>query len=384
MELELGLKITHTREDITSFTDLRISKDHSGPLFVSRETNSKFILIAYLKGFRRENVSIKINGEGNQMEISGEKPVQEMVMMGLIMYKKDVELRTFRKVFRIPDAVVLDRIRAKFNDDEAVLTIFIPKSEKGIRGVSIEEVKDEFEAGGSSSPEESRKIPDAELPGNDETGQVPEEEGDGRGPELVNPKAEELPSRKDSMESLKEEQQEDQGQVKEKVVETIQKQGSQEESASSKAIPDSKKEEETMMEEQLDREEPLESKEEIVGRKPEKSEMAESEKTDNEIRDKGVPESKPESKKDEARMEETWPQEHESEKQEPETETTAANSVGEGKRVESSDKSNVEDVSKRSKMCRPAVIAGSSILVSIIVIVIGFIRSRRKKVVSRC
>jgi hypothetical protein len=50
MELELGLKITHTRDDITSFTGLRVAKDHAGPLFLSRETETMFNLIAYLTG----------------------------------------------------------------------------------------------------------------------------------------------------------------------------------------------------------------------------------------------------------------------------------------------------------------------------------------------
>ncbi|KAF2291148.1 hypothetical protein GH714_020362 [Hevea brasiliensis] len=45
MELELGLKITHNRDDITSVTELRIAKDHTGPLFLSRETETKFILM---------------------------------------------------------------------------------------------------------------------------------------------------------------------------------------------------------------------------------------------------------------------------------------------------------------------------------------------------
>ncbi|CAB4289223.1 unnamed protein product [Prunus armeniaca] len=59
------------------------------------------------------------------------------------MYKKEVEIGSFRKVFRIPDGVVLDRIKAKFKERESTLTIVMPKSEKGIREVGIEEVKDD-------------------------------------------------------------------------------------------------------------------------------------------------------------------------------------------------------------------------------------------------
>ncbi|KAF4375579.1 hypothetical protein G4B88_022226 [Cannabis sativa] len=131
MELELGLKITKSTDDITSTTtNLRIAKDSSGPVFISRETDTKFILTAHLK-------------EGTEISISGERPVRELVMSGWMMQKKEVELKGFIKVFRIPDGVILDRIKAKFNNQESVLTIVIPKSSKGIRGVGIEEVKEE-------------------------------------------------------------------------------------------------------------------------------------------------------------------------------------------------------------------------------------------------
>ncbi|XP_011042859.1 PREDICTED: uncharacterized protein LOC105138476 [Populus euphratica] len=143
MELELGLKITRTRDDINSFTDLRIAKDHAGPLFSSRETETMFTLIGYLKGFRKENIDIKINEDGDRISISGKKPVQEMVLIGWIMHKKEVELRSFRKAFRIPDGVVLDKIKARFNDEESTLTIILPKLVKGIRDVELEEVKGE-------------------------------------------------------------------------------------------------------------------------------------------------------------------------------------------------------------------------------------------------
>ncbi|KAL3592563.1 hypothetical protein D5086_011203 [Populus alba] len=143
MELELGLKITHARDDITSFTGLRVAKDHAGPLFLSRETETVFNLIAYLTGFRKENIDIKISEDGNQITISGKKPVQELVLIGWIMHKKEVELRAFSKAFRIPHGVVLDKIKAKFSDQDLTLTITLPKLENGIRGVGVEEVKEE-------------------------------------------------------------------------------------------------------------------------------------------------------------------------------------------------------------------------------------------------
>lgn len=48
MDLELGLKITKTRDDIASISEYRLAK--AGPIFQSRETNIMFILTAHLKG----------------------------------------------------------------------------------------------------------------------------------------------------------------------------------------------------------------------------------------------------------------------------------------------------------------------------------------------
>lgn len=50
MELELGLKITKTRDDIASISEYQLAKDRAGPVFQSRETNTLFILTAHLKG----------------------------------------------------------------------------------------------------------------------------------------------------------------------------------------------------------------------------------------------------------------------------------------------------------------------------------------------
>jgi hypothetical protein len=167
MEIELGLKITQTGYDLASTTNVRIAKDRAGPVFSSKEHDNMFILTAYLRGkknsllcflgglrcynysvctnagFKRENIEIKINEDGTRIVVGGEKPVQEMVMIGWMVYKKRVELRGFRKVFKIPDGVVLDRIKAKFDEEEAILTIVMPKREKGISVVRIEEVKEE-------------------------------------------------------------------------------------------------------------------------------------------------------------------------------------------------------------------------------------------------
>lgn len=77
--------------------------------------------------------------------------MQEKVIQGWIVYRKEVELMGFTKVFRIPRGVMLDRIKAKFNDDGLVLTISMPKSEKGISGEGIEEVEEAVDGEGESS-----------------------------------------------------------------------------------------------------------------------------------------------------------------------------------------------------------------------------------------
>ncbi|KAM7518687.1 hypothetical protein LguiB_017649 [Lonicera macranthoides] len=152
MELELGLKITKAVNDCTS-ASLNISKDIGGPLFVSRETDTMFILSAHLKGYKKENVKIDISEDGTKITIRGERPVQEMVMVGWKVVKKGIEMRGFRKSFIIPNGIVLDKIKAKFNADESTLTISIPKLEKGeISGVELEEIEEDDVLKGDSQP----------------------------------------------------------------------------------------------------------------------------------------------------------------------------------------------------------------------------------------
>ncbi|KAL3513891.1 hypothetical protein ACH5RR_026608 [Cinchona calisaya] len=142
MELELGLKLTRVADEF-SFIDFRFAKDRSGPVFISTETDSLFILTAHLKGYRKKNIKIEINEDGTQVIIRGEKAIQETVMVGWKLYKKETEMRRFRKAFKIPDGVVLDKIKAKYDEDESILKISMPKKEKGIRGFEIEEVKEQ-------------------------------------------------------------------------------------------------------------------------------------------------------------------------------------------------------------------------------------------------
>lgn len=95
-----------------------------------------------ISGYRKQNIKIEINEDGTLIIIRGEKVIQETLMVGWKLLKKETEKREFKKAFKIPDGVILDEIKAKFNDDEYMLTISIPKKVKGIRGHSIEEVKE--------------------------------------------------------------------------------------------------------------------------------------------------------------------------------------------------------------------------------------------------
>ncbi|KAL1189997.1 hypothetical protein V5N11_033306 [Cardamine amara subsp. amara] len=152
MELELGLKITRTRDDVSSSTDFRVSRDSIGQLSLSRETDSVFILILHLKGFKKEGIDIEINKEGNQIKISGRKKVEEMVLLKWVEWKKETEIKDFKKVFRIPDIVNLDKIKARFNEEDGTLTVTLPKKVKGISGLKIEEEEEEEEE--KTEPEE--------------------------------------------------------------------------------------------------------------------------------------------------------------------------------------------------------------------------------------
>ncbi|KAK3043872.1 hypothetical protein RJ639_000571 [Escallonia herrerae] len=142
MELGMELKLTKVLDDV-AYADLMIAKDRAGPLFLSTETESMFILTAHLKGYKRKNIKIEINEDGTRIAVSGEKQVQETVIVGWRLYKKEMEMKGFTKAFKIPEGVVLDKIKAKYGEDESKLTISMPKLVKGITGVKIEEVKAE-------------------------------------------------------------------------------------------------------------------------------------------------------------------------------------------------------------------------------------------------
>ncbi|KAJ4883955.1 hypothetical protein Rs2_34048 [Raphanus sativus] len=143
MELELGLKITRaTDNDVSSSTDFMVSGDVFGQLWHSRETDSVFILTLRLKGFKKSGIETEINKEGDRITIRGRKQVEEMVLVKWVKWTKESEIKEFKKVFRIPGIVNLDKIKARFDEEDGTLTATFPKKVKGITGLKIEEVEE--------------------------------------------------------------------------------------------------------------------------------------------------------------------------------------------------------------------------------------------------
>ncbi|KAJ8531277.1 hypothetical protein K7X08_026711 [Anisodus acutangulus] len=141
MEMEMGLKLTRLADEFSS-TEFQFAKDRAGPLFQSTETDTMFILTVHLKGYIQENIKIDINKEGTIIAIRGEKPVEETVMVGWKLVKKGVEIRKFSKAYKIPDGVILDKIKARFDEEKSILTVKMPKKVKGILGIEFVEVKE--------------------------------------------------------------------------------------------------------------------------------------------------------------------------------------------------------------------------------------------------
>lgn len=94
-------------------------------------------------GYTKKNIKIDINEEGTIIAIRGEKLVQETVMVGWKLVKKDVEIRKFSKAFKIPDGVILDKIKARYDEEKSILTIEMPKKVKGILGIEFVEVDED-------------------------------------------------------------------------------------------------------------------------------------------------------------------------------------------------------------------------------------------------
>ncbi|KAF5779934.1 putative HSP20-like chaperone [Helianthus annuus] len=121
MDFKLDLKLPNE-------VDLSISKNEQVVVFASHQTDSMFILTSDLKkgGYERKDIKIEINEDGSRMTISGEKP----------------NIRGFQKTFIIPEGVALDKVKARFDQDQSRLTIRMPKLVKGVvAGDGIQELK---------------------------------------------------------------------------------------------------------------------------------------------------------------------------------------------------------------------------------------------------
>ena len=108
-------------------------------------------------GYQKEKLKIDIDEDGTQIAVSGEKQASGSQPRRFI-FRTTSQVTKFRKVFWIPDAVVVDQIHARFNDKESLLWVFMPKLVKGGRGAAIEEVKQE--AIGKGGHRRTRTVPD--------------------------------------------------------------------------------------------------------------------------------------------------------------------------------------------------------------------------------
>lgn len=79
-----------------------------------------------------------------------------MVLIKWVEWKKETEIKEFKKVFRIPEIVNLDKIKARFNEEDGTLTVTMPKKVKGISGLKIEDEEEEEEEE-KTEPEEEEE-----------------------------------------------------------------------------------------------------------------------------------------------------------------------------------------------------------------------------------
>ncbi|XP_073124995.1 uncharacterized protein [Henckelia pumila] len=350
MELELGLKLTRVADEFSS--DFQISKDRAGPLFLSRETEAMFILTAHLNGYKRGNIKIDINEDGTLITVSGERQVKETVMVGWKVYKKDTETKAFKKAFKIPATVNLDKIDAKYNDDESTLTISMPKKVKGIQGIAVEEVKEVAELARDGSG--NLQIWDEKVPKNETSDQEHNEitksgqqedsgENEVTKEEVPRKESESVLGSEGGGDHLQDEAHENGFHGKELTEKT--------KSSPSSEVP-------------------------CVETEMQKQELV-NENTEDDTRERMEPElDRAESLdtmqvKNEAQNENDHIQDEESERhtQEEEDQETEAGRGEEGE---------PKKRSKRCKMCTPIVAAGSAILLSFVVFVIHIIRSKNE------
>lgn len=100
-----------------------------------------------------------------------------MVLIKWVEWRKETEVKEFKKVFRIPDIVNLDKIKARFNEEDGTLTVTMRKKFKGITGLKIEEEEEKV------VPEEEQTEEKTEPEEETEEETKPEEEAESEEPQ---------------------------------------------------------------------------------------------------------------------------------------------------------------------------------------------------------
>ncbi|KAD4386246.1 hypothetical protein R6Q59_009494 [Mikania micrantha] len=145
MALKFNTQLMKVADEFADFDVLK-PKAQPDPHFDTQQTESMFILTVHLKGYTQANIKVslvEINGDGCGITISGQKPFQEMLMVGGRVVKKDIETRGFQNLFKVPKTVILGQVNARFNENESELVIRMPKATKGLIGDQLEELKAE-------------------------------------------------------------------------------------------------------------------------------------------------------------------------------------------------------------------------------------------------
>ncbi|KAI3686057.1 hypothetical protein L1987_79727 [Smallanthus sonchifolius] len=142
MTHQFNTKLMKVADEFADF-DLLKPKAQPGPHIRTQETKSMFILTIQLNGYTHTNIKVEINEDGSRITIIGQKPFQDMLMVGGKVVQKDIEMRGFRKSFKVPQGVAFDQVNARFNEDDSELVIQMPKVTKGLVGAQTEELKTE-------------------------------------------------------------------------------------------------------------------------------------------------------------------------------------------------------------------------------------------------
>ncbi|RVX13189.1 hypothetical protein CK203_018027 [Vitis vinifera] len=134
-------------------------------VFSSTETDTHFILTSNLEGYEVQKIGTLIKEDTIQIAAGGEKAVRRWMKVSVVV-EPVTGVKKLRKHFWIPDGVVSNKIKTKFNEEESVLSILMPKSVRGVSGVGVEEVKEEEIGrwGNRRTGPVADKVPETENP----------------------------------------------------------------------------------------------------------------------------------------------------------------------------------------------------------------------------